>query len=65
MREATVIRNILAAEFTKRGTADAVVLLRDEMVVVVDLKYGRGVKVMADDNPQLLMYALGAEPWNF
>lgn len=41
------------------GTADAVVLLRNEMVVV-DLKYGMGVKVMADDNPQLLMYALGA-----
>lgn len=41
------------------GTADAIILLEDE-IVVVDLKYGRGVRVDADDNEQLRLYALGA-----
>lgn len=41
------------------GTADAIVLRNDELIVV-DLKYGRGVKVEADDNEQLMLYALGA-----
>ena len=42
-----------------RGTSDAVILRRSELVVI-DLKYGMGVKVMAEENPQLMMYALGA-----
>lgn len=46
-------------EHDATGTADAVVLLDDELVVV-DLKYGRGIRVDARDNPQLQMYALGA-----
>lgn len=41
------------------GTADAIILLEDE-IVVVDLKYGRGVRVDAEDNEQLRIYALGA-----
>ncbi len=41
------------------GTSDAVILAGDELVIV-DLKYGRGVKVDADENEQLQMYALAA-----
>lgn len=41
------------------GTADAVVLSEGELHVV-DLKYGRGVPVSAEGNPQLRLYALGA-----
>ena len=42
-----------------KGTSDAVALLFEELFVS-DLKYGRGVKVDADDNEQLMLYALGA-----
>lgn len=38
------------------GTADCVALADDELIVV-DLKFGRGVKVEAPHNPQLLIYA--------
>lgn len=41
------------------GTADTIVI-RDNELVVVDLKYGKGVKVDAFENPQLMLYALGA-----
>lgn len=41
------------------GTNDAVILA-DGVLEVVDLKYGKGVKVSADDNPQLKLYALGS-----
>lgn len=41
------------------GTGDAVVLLPGE-VQVHDLKFGRGVLVEADENQQLMLYALGA-----
>ena len=41
------------------GTADAIVLHR-RTLHVIDLKYGRGVRVDASNNPQLLLYALGA-----
>lgn len=41
------------------GTSDAVLLVDDELIIV-DLKYGRGVKVFAQDNPQLMIYALAA-----
>jgi len=40
------------------GTSDAVVVTEDE-ITVIDLKYGRGVEVDADDNSQLMLYALG------
>lgn len=43
------------------GTSDAVILTNDgEELQVHDLKYGRGVKVDAGENEQLMLYALGA-----
>ena len=41
------------------GTADAVIL-HDGVATVVDLKYGKGVRVDADNNPQAMLYALGS-----
>lgn len=41
------------------GTADAVIL-KGDTIQVCDLKYGRGVQVDADNNPQGMLYALGA-----
>jgi hypothetical protein len=41
------------------GTSDAVILTDDE-IQAHDLKFGRGVKVDADNNEQLMLYALGA-----
>lgn len=41
------------------GTSDVVILTADE-IQVHDLKYGMGVKVDADNNEQLMLYALGA-----
>jgi len=41
------------------GTAD-VVILSKHAIRVIDLKFGKGVPVMAQDNTQLRLYALGA-----
>lgn len=41
------------------GTSDAVVLGKDTLYVI-DLKYGAGVRVDANENEQLMLYALGA-----
>ena len=41
------------------GTCDTLIL-SDGILHVIDLKYGRGVKVDAEDNDQLRIYALGA-----
>lgn len=41
------------------GTAD-VVILAGNVLHVIDLKYGKGVPVSAEENPQLRLYALGA-----
>ena len=41
------------------GTGD-LVIVADDMLVVRDLKFGKGVQVEAEDNPQLKLYALGA-----
>ena len=41
------------------GTSD-VVILRQGRLHIIDLKYGKGVAVSAEDNPQLKLYALGA-----
>lgn len=49
----------LTGEEGATGTADAIILKGNE-IVVIDLKYGMGVKVEALNNPQLMMYALGA-----
>jgi hypothetical protein len=49
----------LTGEPDSFGTSDAVILT-DEEIVIVDLKYGRGVKVEATKNEQLAIYALAA-----
>ena len=41
------------------GTADCIVISEDTLHII-DLKYGKGVKVEAEGNPQLRLYALGA-----
>ncbi len=40
------------------GTADCIVIAPD-IITVVDYKYGKGVAVSAEDNPQMKLYALG------
>lgn len=53
----------ITGEDEAEGTADAVIVavFADRVVVeVIDLKFGRGVEVSAEDNPQLKLYALGA-----
>lgn len=39
------------------GTIDACVLSKSGVLHIIDLKYGEGVKVYAENNPQGLMYA--------
>jgi len=41
------------------GTGDGLIV-SEETIYVIDLKYGRGVKVDAKDNPQLMLYGVGA-----
>src|SRR5690606_38627340 len=41
------------------GTGDAVIV-SDDVLEIIDLKYGKGVQVDAEGNPQLRLYALGA-----
>lgn len=41
------------------GTADAVIIA-DGVMDVVDFKYGKGVRVDAERNPQMMLYGLGA-----
>ena len=41
------------------GTADAIIVA-DRVLSVVDLKYGVGILVEAQNNPQLMLYGLGA-----
>jgi hypothetical protein len=40
------------------GTSDAVIVKGSELILV-DLKYGRGVQVSATENEQMLLYAIG------
>ena len=47
------------AEDTAWGTADVIIARGDELIVV-DFKYGRGVEVDAEKNPQMSLYGLGA-----
>lgn len=49
----------ITGEEGAEGTADAVIFLDDDEIVVNDLKYGRD-PVSAEDNKQLLAYASGA-----
>ncbi len=41
------------------GTSD-VVILTEDVIEIIDLKYGKGVPVYAHLNPQMMLYALGA-----
>lgn len=41
------------------GTGDAVIV-SDDVLIVADLKYGKGVPVVAEGNPQARCYGLGA-----
>ena len=47
------------------GTADCIMIgavegIEGDVLNVIDFKYGKGVKVEAEDNPQMMLYALGA-----
>ena len=41
------------------GTGD-LVLVTDDALEVIDFKFGRGIQIGAEDNPQMRLYALGA-----
>jgi Protein of unknown function (DUF2800). len=41
------------------GTGDAVIIA-DDVLHIIDLKYGKGVPVSCDNNKQMMLYALGA-----
>lgn len=41
------------------GTADAIIIA-DGCMEIIDFKYGKGVRVSAEHNPQMMIYALGA-----
>ena len=41
------------------GTSD-LITIGDDFICCVDLKYGKGLKVDAENNPQAMLYALGA-----
>ena len=49
----------LTCEKDAKGTSDCVILAGDTLIVG-DLKFGRGVQVDAEDNHQLMIYALAA-----
>lgn len=49
----------LTGEENAFGTSD-VVIIADRELIIVDLKYGRGVRVDAEQNHQLQIYALAA-----
>lgn len=41
------------------GTGDCLIVA-DNLLHIIDLKYGQGVLVEAEENPQMMLYALGA-----
>lgn len=41
------------------GTADCI-MITGSLLHIIDFKYGKGVKVEAERNPQMMLYALGA-----
>jgi hypothetical protein len=49
----------LTGEEGAGGTSD-VIIIKGTEIIVIDLKYGMGVRVDANENPQLMLYALGA-----
>ena len=42
-----------------QGTSDTIIVFEDRLTIV-DLKFGKGVMVKAEENPQLMIYANGA-----
>jgi hypothetical protein len=58
--EQSLTISYLTGEEDAKGTSD-VVIPSEETLVVADLKYGQGVRVNAEDNPQLKMYAASAK----
>lgn len=57
--EAKVPLHTITGEEGAKGTADAV-LIDEDCLSIIDLKYGQGVRIEAKNNPQLLLYAAGA-----
>lgn len=51
--------SLVTGERGAQGTADALITTDDELIVM-DLKFGRGVQVSAERNEQLSIYALAA-----
>ncbi|MEY2680659.1 MAG: Bordetella virus [Pseudomonadota bacterium] len=49
----------ITGEEDAHGTADCVIVTDDELLII-DLKYGMGVRVEAERNTQLMIYALAA-----
>lgn len=49
------------SEYIKEGfgTCDCI-LIGGETITVIDFKYGKGVPVASENNPQMMLYALGA-----
>lgn len=41
------------------GTGDCVIVA-DGTLSIIDFKYGKGIEVLAENNPQMMLYALGA-----
>lgn len=41
------------------GTGDCIIIA-DDLLHIIDFKYGQGVLVEAENNPQMMLYALGA-----
>lgn len=51
----------ITGEIGAKGTADAVIISSDgKTLTVIDLKYGMGLRVEAENNEQLMIYALAA-----
>jgi RecB family exonuclease len=46
-------------QFEVWGTADAVIVTADGVIKIIDLKFGKGILVEAEDNTQLLLYGVG------
>ena len=59
MVECALPLTFMTGEDGAHGTADCIIINGSELVVI-DLKYGRGVEVDAADNPQLMMYGAAA-----
>jgi len=59
LNEVSVPIGHLTGETGATGTADAIIV-NGNRLIVIDLKYGKGVRVNAEGNGQARMYALGA-----